>query len=57
MHGFFLDEEDKTIRFDVVISFDEKDRSSLYRHICQDVQKVYPDYTIQAALDTDFSVS
>lgn len=57
MHGFFLDEEDKTIRFDVVISFDEKDRGSLYRHICQDVQKVYPDYTIQAALDTDFSVS
>jgi cation diffusion facilitator family transporter len=57
MHGFFLDEEDKAIRFDVVISFDEKDRGSLYRHICQDVQKVYPDYTIQAALDTDFSVS
>ena len=57
MHGFYLDEEEKTIRFDMVVSFDEKDRRSLYKEVCREVQEAYPDYTVNAALDLDFSVS
>ncbi|MBQ8913895.1 MAG: cation transporter [Lachnospiraceae bacterium] len=55
MHGFYLNEEKKTIRFDVVVSFDAPDRKEVYRNIVKEVNKIYPDYTLQIALDTDFS--
>ncbi len=55
MHGFYLIEEQKTMRFDIVVSFDAKDRRAVYRQAVEDVQKAFPDYTLQAALDTDFA--
>ena len=55
MHGFYLDQAEKTIRFDIVVSFDAKDRKQVYRDVCENVQKAYPDYTLQIAMDTDFS--
>ncbi|MBE7003939.1 MAG: cation transporter [Ruminococcaceae bacterium] len=55
MHGFYLDKAEKTIRFDIVMSFDAKDRRQVYQEIRDSVQKEYPDYTLQIAMDTDFS--
>ena len=55
MHGFYFDKAEKTIRFDVVVSFDASDRRQVYQDICADVQKAYPDYTLQVTMDTDFS--
>ncbi len=55
MHGFYLDKAEKTLRFDIVVSFDADDRRKVYREICENVQKAYPDYTLQIAMDTDFS--
>ena len=55
MHGFYLDHATKTIRFDVVVSFDAEDRAEVYRRICEKVQAVYPDYQLQIIMDTDFS--
>ena len=55
MHGFYLDKKEKTIRFDIVVSFDAADRRQVYRDICEKVQQEYPDYTLQVAMDTDFS--
>ncbi|MBQ8978430.1 MAG: cation transporter [Oscillospiraceae bacterium] len=55
MHGFYLTRETKNIRFDVVISFDEKDRKALYCTIADEVQKKYPDYTFAITPDTDFA--
>lgn len=55
MHGFFCDREEQTMRFDIVISFDAKDRYAVYREICEEVQKAYPEYRLQIAMDTDFS--
>ena len=55
MHGFFMNTEQKTMRFDIVISFDAKDRRAVFRDVVADVQKAYPDYTLQTALDTDFA--
>ena len=53
LHGFSLNEEEKEIRFDVVIGFEEKDRHGLYEHICKDVAERYPDYQLRIALDSD----
>ena len=55
MHGFYIDKAEKAIRFDIVISFDVKDRREVYREVCEKVQKEYPDHTLQIAMDTDFS--
>ena len=55
MHGFYMDKEKKTMRFDIVISFDAKDRKTVYKDVFEDVQKHYPDYQLQLAMDTDFS--
>ena len=43
------------MRFDLVISFDAKDRRALYREVVTDVQKAFPDYSLQAAMDIDYS--
>lgn len=55
MHGFYLTKETNTIRFDVVVSFDAPNRRETYKQIVAAVQKEYPDYNLQIALDTDFS--
>ena len=55
MHGFYLIKESQTMRFDIVISFDAKDRRAVYAEVVADVQKAFPDYHLQAAMDTDFA--
>ena len=55
MHGFFLNEEKKIIRCDVIVSFDAPDRKAAYREVVEEAQKLYPEYTFQIAMDTDFS--
>ena len=55
MHGFYVNEEKKTIRFDVVVGFEASDRKKVYREAVSLVEKEYPGYTIIAAMDSDFS--
>lgn len=55
LHGFYLVKEEKTMRFDIVVSFDAADRKALYEEVVSDVQKAFPDYTLQVAMDMDFS--
>ena len=55
MHGFYLNKEQKTMRFDVVISFNAKDRKAVFDEVVADVQKAFPDLEFQTAMDTDFA--
>ena len=55
LHGFYLIKEPKTLRFDIVISFDARDRRAVFEEVLADVRKAFPDYALQAAMDTDFS--
>ena len=55
MHGFYLVKEQKTMRFDIVISFDAKDRREVYTRVIADVKKAFPDYELQVTMDTDFT--
>ena len=52
---FYLDKENKHMRFDVVLSFDDKDRKGTYARILEEVQAAYPDYTVRIAMDLDLS--
>ena len=55
MHGFYLTKDPNKLRFDIVISFDAKDRRAVYDEVVADVQKAFPDYQLQVAMDTDFA--
>ena len=55
LHAFYLNKEQKTMRFDLVISFDAKDRKAVFAEVISDVRKAFPDYELQAAMDTDFA--
>lgn len=55
VHGFYVNEEKKSIRFDLVISFDAPDRRAVVREVYDEVHAMYPDYTLQIAQDTDFT--
>ena len=54
MHGFYADTEKKTMRFDVVISFDIERKEAL-EILCAEVQALFPDYTLQIVMDVDIS--
>lgn len=55
MHGFYIDEEDKSISFDIIIDFKIKDREEVYREIYEEVQNKYKNYKIDINLDIDIS--
>ena len=56
-HGLYVDEKEKTLRFDIVMSFDEKNPDELYKKFYDEVSKEYPEYKLYIVVDTDFSVS
>lgn len=52
MYGFYVDTKIKTMRFDVVLSFDIKSEVAVEK-IKKEIGKLYPDYTIQIVADLD----
>ena len=55
MHGLYIDEEEKKITFDLVISFKEKDKKGVIDKVKERVEKIYEGYDVQIALDYDYS--
>lgn len=55
MHGFYVDEEEKTISFDIIIDFKIKNREEVYKEIYTEVKNKYKDYKIDITLDIDMS--
>ena len=54
-HGTYFSEEKKLLRFDAVVSFDAKNRQAVFEEFCRRIREAYPGYTVQIAMDTDFS--
>ena len=52
MHGFYADTEKKTLRFDVVVSFDV-DRKEAIEKLYGEIYAMYPDYEILIVPDVD----
>ena len=53
MHGFYLNKKDRTINFDIIIDFSEKDRESIYKKIYDEVQDKFPGYKLSITMDID----
>jgi cation diffusion facilitator family transporter len=55
MHGFFLDKNDRSMKFDIIISYDAPNRKQIYKEITKRVKAAFPEYTPQIQLDFDIS--
>lgn len=54
LHGFYVDEESKDMRFDVVMSFDIDQHEGL-EMLYKEISEMYPDYNLVIAPDVDIS--
>ncbi|MBO5530427.1 MAG: cation transporter [Bacilli bacterium] len=55
MHGFYIDETEKSISFDIIIDFKVKNREEVYKEIYEEVKNKYKDYKLEITLDIDMS--
>lgn len=55
MHGFYLDDVQKVISFDIIIDFRVKNKEELYKEIYDEIYNKYKDYKIEITLDIDVS--
>ena len=55
MHGFYVDQELKTISFDVIVDFKDKDASKLVKEIHDKLAGQFPNYHFYIVEDKDFT--
>ena len=55
LHGFYVDEPEKRVTFDVVVSYDAKDRQAVVNEIREKMSQLYPKYAFFVTLDSDIS--
>ena len=55
IHGFYVDEEQKSISFDIIFDFKEKKQTEILEKLQQNIKKKYPKYEIIIIIDKDIS--
>ena len=55
MHGFYVDHEDKSITFDVIVDFKDKDSARLIKEIHDNLVEKLPGYRFYIVEDKDFT--
>jgi cation diffusion facilitator family transporter len=55
IHGFYIDFETKKMRLDLVVSFDAPNRQEAFDNAYAKIADAFPDFEVQAIMDTDFS--
>ena len=55
VHGLYVDESDKEIRFDLIISLDAQDRLGVLEEVVSDIKNNFPDYNIEAFPNIDYA--
>ena len=54
IHGFYVDEESKTVTFDIVVDF-KADAESVRNQVIASLSEKFPNYFFAVVLDSDFS--
>lgn len=55
IHGFYVDEQTKSIYFDIIISFDSENPKEIEKSIIKNLEEKYHDYKFNIIVDSDFS--
>ncbi len=55
LHGFYFNEIEKIISFDIIIDFKEKNKEDIYKEIYDEIKKRYKKFDINITLDVDVS--
>ena len=55
MHGFYVNKNEKTISFDIIIDFNDDKKNEIYKEIFKKVSKKYADYDLKITMDFDAS--
>ena len=55
IHGFYIDEEIKTVSFDIIIDFEDQKPKEIRDKIIAELQDKYPEYNYIGIIDTDIS--
>jgi len=53
LHGLYLDKEEMSLRMDMVIDFDAKDRIGLFNKLKKEIVDMFPQYKTSVNLDLD----
>ena len=54
MHGFYIEEDEKCVMFDLIVDF-SSDAKAVSDGVIAELEAKYPDYRFDVILDTDFS--
>ena len=54
MHGFYMDEENKCVMFDLIVDF-KADAPAVQKQVSEKISALYPDLRFDIILDTDYS--
>ena len=54
-HGFYVDEENKYVMFDVIFDFDETDTDGAIENIKKELKTKFEDFEFNIIVDTDFT--
>lgn len=55
MHGFYVDEDNKMISFDLIIDFEADNREKIKDEVVKQIKEKFPEYDYYVILDSDFS--
>ena len=55
IHGFYCDETEKTVRFDVVVDFGVQDEEKLKEDVVKAAETAAPGYSVSVHVDYDYS--
>ena len=55
MHGFYLNKKEKSISFDIIIDFSDKNKEQVYKEIYEKVSNLYSEYDLKITMDFDIS--
>lgn len=55
MHGFYVDDENDSVSFDLIFDFKSTRAEEIKNHIIEELKKKYPKYSYMVVLDSDFS--
>ena len=57
MHGFYIDEENRNVSFDMIFDYNVKETEMIKNNIIEELKKDFPDFSYNVVIDSNYSES